>query len=144
MPKSLRRIPYIVAALATAMSPLSVTIASAQDYPPPPPGYDGSRPPPPPPGYEPDPSYAPQQAQDRRYEDYAEEWSHRNCIKSHSNAGVGAVIGGLFGAVVGSSLAGRGSHGTGALVGGVAGAAGGAAIGSSSGHETSPGCPTGC
>ena len=165
-------------ALATALSPLSASIASAQDYPPPPqqgyqpppppnyqdtqqsyrsapqqgdyrdddappPGYDGSQPPPPPPGYRPDASYAAQEEQDQRYEAYAEDWSQRYCVKARSNAGAGAVIGGLFGALLGSSIAGRGDRGAGAFVGGVAGAAGGAAIGSTTSNDTSPGCPPG-
>jgi hypothetical protein len=53
------------------------------------------------------------------------------------------VIGGLFGALLGSSIAGRHDRGAGAFVGGVAGAAGGAAIGDSSRNDTSPGCPPG-
>ncbi len=54
------------------------------------------------------------------------------------------MIGGVLGAILGSGLAGRGSHGTGALVGAGVGAASGAAIASSSGsNATSPGCPPG-
>ena len=109
----------------------------------PPQGYDGSRPPPPPPGYQPDPRYAPQPDEDRRYEAYAEDWSQRYCVKAQNNAGAGAVIGGLFGALLGSGIAGRHDRGAGAVLGGVAGAAGGAAIGSTSRDATSPGCPPG-
>jgi hypothetical protein len=110
---------------------------------PPPPGYDGSQPPPPPPGFQPDPAYASDPDQDRRYEAYAEDWAQRYCVKARSKTGTGAVIGGLLGALVGSGLSGRHDQGAGALVGGLAGAAGGAAIGSTTANETSPGCPPG-
>jgi hypothetical protein len=53
------------------------------------------------------------------------------------------VIGGLFGALLGSSIAGRHDRGAGALMGGIAGAAGGAAVGSAQDNATSPGCPPG-
>src|SRR6187402_669268 len=97
---------------------------------PPPPNYDGTQPPPPPPGYQPDPAYAANGAQDQRYEAYAEDWAQRNCFKaSNGNTAGGAVIGGLLGALVGSSVAGYHDRGAGALVGGIAGAAGGAAVG---------------
>lgn len=117
--------------------------ADAPPPPPPPPDYDGTRPPPPPPGYQPDPAYGANPDQDQHYEAYAEDWAQRNCVKSRSNAGTGAVIGGLLGALVGSGAAGWRDRGTGALVGGIAGAAGGAAIGSASEGQTSPGCPPG-
>ena len=110
----------------------------------PPAGYDGSQPPPPPPGYQPGPDLAQQQQQDQRYAASAEQWAQAYCVKAHGDAGTGAVIGGLFGAVVGSGLAGRHDHGTGALAGAAVGAAGGAAIASSAGSSaTSPGCPPG-
>lgn len=107
---------------------------------PPPPGYDGRQLPPPPPGYQ---QQGDNIAQDQRYAAYAEDWSRRYCTKARSDAGAGAVIGGVFGALLGSSVAGRHDRGTGALVGGIAGAAGGAAVGSTSGNATSPGCPPG-
>jgi hypothetical protein len=110
---------------------------------PPPADYDGSQPPPPPPGYQPEPAYAPNSAADQRYEAYAEDWAARNCIKSSGNTATGAVIGGLFGALLGSSIAGRHDRGAGALMGGIAGAAGGAAVGSAQDNATSPGCPPG-
>lgn len=164
-----RRTACAVAAIAATLSPLSASIVSAQDYPPPPqhdypdsapprqdypdappprddappPGYDGTRPPPPPPEYRADQDDAAQRAQDDRYEAYAEDWAERNCFKAHSNAGAGAVIGGLFGALLGSGLSGRHDHGSGALVGGLLGAGAGAAIGSTSSNDTSPGCPPG-
>lgn len=171
MSLSFRQISCAVAALATAASPLAAAVASAQDYPPPqqqgyrdppppppqdyrdapppgdydapPPGYDGSRPPPPPPGYQPDPAYDGDRTQDQRYEAYAEDWAQRYCVKSHGNTTAGAVIGGLFGALLGSSIAGRHDRGAGAVIGGVAGAAGGAAIANADGNATSPGCPPG-
>lgn len=114
------------------------------DTPPPPPeNYDGSQLPPPPPGYRDDPAYRDDSQRDRHYEAYAEDWSERYCVKARNNAGTGAVIGGLFGALLGSSLSGRHDHGGGALLGGIAGAAGGAVVGSASSNATSPGCPPG-
>ncbi len=109
--------------------------------PPPPEGYDGSQLPPPPPGYAADPNYAPNPAADQRYEAYAENWASQNCIKSNGNTAGGAVIGGLFGALLGSSIAGYHNRGAGALVGGIAGAAGGAAVGSAQDNATSPAAP---
>lgn len=118
--------------------------ADYEDYDAPPPSdYDASRPPPPPPGYQPDPAYAPSTDADRRYEAYAEDWAARNCVKSSGNTASGAVIGGLFGALLGSSIAGYHDRGAGALMGGIAGAAGGAAVGSAQDNATSPGCPPG-
>lgn len=116
---------------------------ASQDYDAPPQGYDGTQPPPPPPGYQQDQADVAQQVQDQRYETYAEDWSERNCVRARSNATAGAVIGGVFGALLGSSVAGRHDRGAGAFVGGVVGAAGGAAIGDSSRNDTSPGCPPG-
>ena len=110
---------------------------------PPPANYDGTQLPPPPPGYQADARYAPDPQQDQRYEAYAEDWAARNCVKSSGNTAGGAVIGGLFGALLGSSIAGRHDRGAGALMGGIAGAAGGAAIGSAQDNATSPGCPPG-
>lgn len=114
-----------------------------QDAPPPPPNYDGSTPPPPPPGYQPQPGYAVDPAADQRYQAYAEDWAQRYCIKSQGNTAGGAVIGGLLGALLGSSVSGRHDRGGGALIGGIAGAAGGAAVGSAADNATSPGCPPG-
>lgn len=112
--------------------------------PPPPPGYDGTRPPPPPPGYQPGPEDAGQRAQDQQYAVYAQQWEQANCVKAHGNAGEGAAIGGIAGALLGSGLAGRHDRGAGALLGAGAGAIGGAAIASSSSsNATSPGCPPG-
>lgn len=112
--------------------------------PPPPPGYSGDQPPPPPPGYVAgDPNYAADTHADQRYEAYAEDWAQRNCVKSSGNTASGAVIGGLFGALLGSSIAGYHNRGAGALMGGIAGAAGGAAVGSAQDNATSPGCPPG-
>ncbi len=118
--------------------------ASQLPPPPPPPGYDGRQPPPPPPGYSPDAQNAQQQAQDQQYAAYAQRWAQDYCVKAHGNAGEGAVLGGLFGAIIGSGFGGRHSHGTDALAGAAVGAAGGAAIASSAGsNATSPGCPPG-
>jgi hypothetical protein len=107
----------------------------------PPAGYDGSQTPPPPPGYNPS-SDPQQQAEDQRYAYAAQQYEQNYCVPSHGNAGEGAVLGGIFGAVAGSALAGRHSRGEGALAGGAVGALGGAAIAGSSGG-TSPGCPPG-
>jgi len=121
-----------------------------QDYAPPPPepsapdGYDGTRPPPPPPGYRDDDQYREDRTADQRYERDAERWARDNCVKSQGNAGAGAVVGGIFGAIIGSALQGRHSHGAGTVTGAVLGAGAGAVIASnSSGNETSPGCPPG-
>ncbi|HEX7857441.1 MAG TPA: glycine zipper 2TM domain-containing protein [Sphingobium sp.] len=109
----------------------------------PPSGYDGTRPPPPPPGYQPTPADLAQQQRDERYAYDAEMWARNNCVKSHSNAGAGAVIGGIFGAILGNGLSGRHDRGAGTLAGAAVGAVGGAAIGGSTGGQTSPGCPPG-
>lgn len=117
---------------------------AAPPPPPPPPGYDGSQLPPPPPGYQPGPEDAQQRARDQQYAAYAQQWSQANCVKAHGDAGAGAVIGGIAGALFGSAVGGRGNHGTGALAGAAVGAVGGAAIAGSSGsNATSPGCPPG-
>ena len=111
--------------------------------PPPPPGYDGSAPPPPPPGYNGDQNPQ-QQAQDQQYAQYAQRWATDNCVKSHGNVAAGAVVGGIFGALIGSGLGGRYHHGSGALAGAAIGGTTGAVIASNSGgNETSPGCPPG-
>ena len=122
------------------------------DYrnPPPPPepappaGYDGRNTPPPPPGYAPSAQEsAAQQAADARYAYAAEQWERANCVKAHGDVGAGAVIGGIFGAIVGSSLGGWHDRGGATLAGAAVGAAGGAAIASASNGDTSPGCPAG-
>ena len=107
----------------------------------PPAGYDSAGPPPPPPGYQPPPDAALQRDQDERYARYAESWAQANCIRSGGNVAAGAVIGGLFGALVGSAVSGGRGGGTaaGALIGGTSGAA----IAANSGGATSPGCPPG-
>lgn len=145
------------AALAAALAMTSSSIpamAQPSDQPPPPDGGYG-----PPPGYQPgyaygdpnqpppegyDPRYdagAQAQAEDARYAAAVQQWSAENCVQEHnSNVAAGAVIGGVLGAFLGSSIAGRGSHAAGAVVGGATGAVAGAAIGAS---QTSPGCPPG-
>lgn len=111
---------------------------------PPPNGYDGTRPPPPPPGYQSSADDAAQRDRDDRYAYDAERWARDNCVKSRGNTGAGAVIGGIFGAIIGNGLSGRHDHGAGTLAGAAVGAVGGAAIASSAGgNETSPGCPPG-
>lgn len=112
--------------------------------PPAPPGYDGTQPPPPPPGYQAGPDAAQQQAADQQYASYAQQWAQAYCVKAHGDAGQGALIGGIAGAILGSAIGGRGNHGTGALAGAAVGAAGGAVVGDASGsNATSPGCPPG-
>jgi hypothetical protein len=110
----------------------------------PPPGYDpNNAAPPPPKGYNGADQTPQAREQDQRYEYAAEQWSARYCVDERShNTAAGAVIGGLFGAVLGSAIGGRGSHFAGAVVGGTAGAVAGGAIASSS-SATSPGCPPG-
>ncbi len=118
--------------------------AQSQGEMPPPPGYDGTRMPPPPPGYDPGADYAAQQQADQRYAYEASQWARQYCVKAHGNAGTGALIGGLFGAILGNGLAGRGDRGVGTFAGAAVGAAGGAVIaGSSNSNSTSPGCPPG-
>lgn len=109
----------------------------------PPPGYDGTLPPPPPPGYQPSAADLAQRDRDARYAADSEAWARSYCVRSQSNAGVGAVIGGIFGAIVGNGLSGRHDHGAGTLAGAAVGAVGGAAIGSTTQGQTSPGCPPG-
>jgi len=108
-----------------------------------PPRYDNSQPPPPPPGYQPGPNDQRLAEQDRYYADQAQRWAAENCVKSRGDAGGGALLGGLLGAIIGHSVGSRGDRGTSTVAGAVIGGVGGAAIGSSSGEQTSPGCPPG-
>lgn len=79
---------------------------------------------------------------DDRYSYAAEQWAAENCVQQRANnAAAGAVIGGLLGAIIGSSAAGRYQHGAGAVVGGTLGATAGAAIGASASNN--PNCPPG-
>ena len=60
----------------------------------------------------------------------AQSWREDPCVASHHEAARnGAVTGGILGALVGSSLAGRGSHTEGAIIGGTVGAVAGHQIG---------------
>jgi hypothetical protein len=115
------------------------------DQPPQPPaGYNGSQPPPPPPGYRPPADYDQQQREDARYAAYSERWAAENCVRSHGNVAAGAVIGGIFGALIGSAAGGPYHAGSGAAVGAAIGGTSGAAIAAGSGgNATSPGCPPG-
>lgn len=142
-------------AAALAMTALSTVPAAAQPYGQPsdreqPPGYQpgyayGDPDIPPPEGY--DQSYgrydnSPRaRDEDRRYAESVQRWAEDNCVDQRNhNAAAGAVIGGILGAIIGSGVAGRGSHTGGAIVGGALGAMAGSAIGAS---DTSPGCPPG-
>jgi len=112
----------------------------------------GPRPPPgtfapPPPGAE-----GPGAIYDRRSQlwdrDHAQrraEWAARYCVdaRRRNNAGAGAVIGGVMGAIIGSNVAGSGSRGAGTVAGGALGAMAGAAVGSSTTPTRSDACPPG-
>ena len=157
----------VLLALSLGVSTVAAGVASAQDAPPPPQGYDQGQsqgydqgPPPgdnqgPPPGYDPNnpnnPPPPPQgyngadqsaqaRAQDQAYAANAQQWMAANCIQKQNNSAAGAVVGGVLGAVLGSAIGGRGNHFAGAVVGGTVGAVAGGAIGSSS---SGPGCPSG-
>ena len=141
----------VAATIALALGLQAVT-ALAQPYPQPPPAYDrsqgyGSDEAPPPGQYAPPaggPSYDPRAEQyDRDYADRYQDWAARYCIdRRNNNTAAGAVIGGVLGALVGSSVAGHHDRGEGAVVGGLVGAGAGAAIGSSSNPDSSV-CPPG-
>jgi outer membrane lipoprotein SlyB len=63
----------------------------------------------------------------------AQVWRSDPCrSQRHEAARTGAIAGGLIGALVGSQIAGRGSHTAGAVVGGAAGAVAGHQIGAHS------------
>jgi hypothetical protein len=81
---------------------------------------------------------------DRNYAERYSEWAARWCVDSRrrNNAGAGAVIGGVMGAIIGSSVAGSGNRGAGAVAGGALGAMTGAAVGSST-SAPSNACPPG-
>src|SRR5579862_1514569 len=107
----------LMAAIALSLV-LDPVLASAQPEPPPP-GGPGQ----PPPGYQPGPYYgdadvpppegfngsdqydaAPNaQQEDRMYADAVQRWSAQKCVdQRNSNPAAGAVIGGVFGALLGS------------------------------------------
>lgn len=118
-----------------------------EDYPPPPAGYNPqggpNQPLPPPPGYTAQDAQqdAAQRAYDAQYASAAQAWFQANCVRQEQNrTAAGAIIGGVLGAVIGSSVAGRHDRGAGAIVGGGLGAIAGGAVANSSGG---PGCPTG-
>lgn len=108
-----------------------------------PPGYDPSQPPPPPPGYQGAPMNEDQQRADAAYATAAQQWAAQNCVKSGGNVAAGAVIGGIFGALIGAGVSGYGHTGAGTAIGAAIGGTTGAAIASSQGGATSPGCPPG-
>jgi hypothetical protein len=115
-------------------------------YPPPPAGYNPQGGPDqslaPPPGYTAQDAQqdAAQRAYDAQYAAAAQGWFQANCIRQEQNrTAAGAIVGGILGAVIGSSVAGRHDRGAGAVVGGALGAVAGGAVANSSG----PGCPSG-
>jgi len=82
------------------------------------------------------------QQADRAYGDRYSRWAAQYCVdRRNNNTAAGAIIGGVFGAVLGAGIAGPRNAGAGALVGGALGAGTGAAIGSSS--SVGAGCPPG-
>ena len=116
------------------------------DYPPPPPGYNPQGGPnqnlQPPPGYTAQDAQqdAAQRAYDAQYAASAQRWFQANCIRQEQNrTAAGAIVGGILGAVIGGSVAGRHDRGAGVVVGGALGAVAGGAVANSSG----PGCPAG-
>jgi len=139
----------LAAIVAAAVAGASMAPALAQPMPPPPgyqPGYAYGSPDVPPPedyGYRSrryDDSRSARD-EDRRYAEAAEHWAAESCVEERDrNVAAGAVIGGVFGALLGSGVAGPHDRGAGAVVGGLAGALAGSAIGASA---TSPGCPPG-
>lgn len=106
-------------------------------------GYDPSQPPPPPPGYEGAPMTEDQQRADAAYATAAQQWAAENCVKSGGNVAAGAVIGGIFGALIGAGVSGYGHTGAGTAIGAAIGGTAGAAIASGQQGATSPGCPPG-
>ena len=63
----------------------------------------------------------------------AQDYNSYQCNRERSgNTVAGAIIGGIAGAAIGNSVAGRGDRGTGTVVGGALGATVGAGVGSSS------------
>jgi hypothetical protein len=79
----------------------------------------------------------------------AQVWREDPCVyQRHEAARTGTLVGGLIGAVVGSQIAGRGSHAAGAFIGGGVGAVAGHQIGAHSvecraypaGYRHHPGC----
>jgi hypothetical protein len=106
----------------------------------PPSGYNDSNPPPPPPGYDAGARTPDQRAQDERYEAYAERWAQDNCVRSRGDPAAGALIGGIFGALIGAGVGGHHGAFAGAAIGGTTGAVIASGAG---GDETSPGCPPG-
>jgi hypothetical protein len=139
------------AALAAATALTGVWPPRAQDGPPPPPDQTYQGGPynvPPPPGYSPDAAQYDQSAeardQDDRYSYEAERWAAANCIAERENStAAGAVIGGILGAIIGGSAAGRYDRGAGIVAGGALGAVAGGAIGNASAAENNPNCPPG-
>ncbi len=158
-PRHLRKAAGLgLAAISAAAMIGDATLASAQ----PDQGYgnsgqydnsgrgDDSGPPqgqyaPPPPGYDDQGGATYDDRSQQTDQDYGQRyaaWADQNCIdRRNNNTAAGAIIGGVLGAVVGSSIAGRRDRGGGAIVGGALGAGTGAAIGSSS--SGGGGCPPG-
>lgn len=146
------KLKTLVGAVACTALLAGATIAQAQPDPgSTPPGYEpgyaygDADTPPPPEGYsESDREYADSaraREEDRNYAEAIDRWAAENCVdRRNDNAAAGAIIGGIFGAIIGSQAAGRHDRGGGAFAGGVLGAMAGSAIGASA---DSPGCPPG-
>lgn len=142
-----RRLPAragALALLAAAAFVIEPTAASAQAAPPPPPG-------PPAPAYAPPPQAAPAPGGDynswayqQDYQNYRNQyaaWAEQNCVTRHTNnIATGAIVGGVFGALLAGSIAGWAARGAWILFGGSLGLATGAAVGAAT---SAPGCPGG-
>jgi hypothetical protein len=142
-----RQIPARAAVLALVAATAFVVqpaVASAQAGPPPPGG-------PPAPAYAPPPGAPPQAGGDynswayqQDYQNYRNQyasWAEQNCITRHTNnIATGAIVGGVFGALLAGSIAGWAARGAWILFGGSLGLATGAAVGAAT---SAPGCPSG-
>ena len=146
------KLKTLVGAVACTALLAGATIAQAQPDPGSyPPGYEPgyaygeADTPPTPEGYsDSDRRYADSaraREEDRRYAEAIDRWAAENCVdQRNENAAAGAIIGGIFGAIIGSQAAGRHDRAAGAFAGGVLGAMAGSAIGASA---DTPGCPPG-
>ena len=78
------------------------------------------------------------QQADRDYAERYSRWAAQYCVDQHNNnTAAGAIIGGVFGAVLGAGVGGH-NPAAGALVGGALGAGTGAAIGATASSNSCP------